>query len=125
MFSDLIEYPIESPKLRWEARQIVRNLHQRPHVLLRLTLTGTHFPQRALEPWVQVGRVRSRFVQIAPDGLSATAYFDRLPRGGAVELGYGPDVYLRFSQPFLAEPVRALDVKRLPANVKLLSAEDA
>jgi|ERR1700736_2134925 len=125
MFSDLIEYPIESPKLRWEARQVVRDLHHQPHVLLRLKLTGTHFPQRALEPWVQVGRVRSRFVQIAPDGLSATAYFDRLPRGGAVELGYGPDVYLRFSQPFVAEPVHALDVKRLPANVKLLLAEDA
>jgi hypothetical protein len=124
MFSDLIEYPIESPKLRWEAKRVVRDLYEQPHVLLRLKLEGTHFPQRALEPWVRIGNVRSRFVEIAPDGLTALAYFDRLPRSGTVELGYGPDVYLRFPQRFLAEPVRPLDLKRLPPNVKLLVEEE-
>ncbi len=103
---------------------MVRDIHGKPHVLLRLKLSGTHFPQRALEPWVQVGRVRSRFVEIAPDGLSASAYFDRLPRGGTIELGYGPEVLLRFPHPFVAEPVRALDVKRLPANVTQLLLEE-
>jgi hypothetical protein len=42
-------------------------------------------------------------------------------RGGTVELGYGPEVLLRFPEPFIAEPVHALDVKRLPAYVKLLA----
>jgi hypothetical protein len=125
MFTDLIEYPIESSRLRWEARQVVRDLHQVPHLLLRLKLAGTYFPQRALEPWVRIGRLRSRFVQIAPDGLSASAYFDRLPRGGTVELGYGPDVLLRFPERFGAEPLRALEVKRLPPNVRLLAEESA
>jgi hypothetical protein len=121
MFMDLIDFPIESKRLHWEARQVVRDLYEKPHLLLRLKLTGTHFPQRALEPFVVVGKMRSRFVEIAEDGLSANAYFDEpLPVGGRVEFGYEREVLLRFPAVFDSETVELLDPKRLPERTRLV-----
>ena len=123
MFTDLVDYPIQSPKLRWEASQVLRDLHERPHLLLRVKLIGTYFPQRALEPLVTVGGVRSRFAEIATDGLSAAAYFDQVPHEGTVEFGYGEEVLLRFPEPFRRPGIRVLDPKRLPPNVQLMVHE--
>ena len=119
MFWDLIDFPIESERLRWEARLVVRDLDQNPHLLMRIKLTGTHFPQRALKPFVVVGKVRSLFVSIADDGLSACAYFDQpLPPGDRIEFGYGMEVLLRFPRAFSHEAVELLDPKRLPNNTR-------
>lgn len=121
MFMDLVDFPIESERLRWEARLVVRDLNQEPHLLMRVKLTGTHFPQRALEPFVVVGKVHSRFVTISDDGLTACAYFDeQLPQGGRVEFGYGTEVLLRFSRAFDHEEAELLDPKRLPSNMRLM-----
>ncbi len=119
MFADLIDFPIESERLRWEARQVLRDLHQEPHLLMRLKLTGTYFPQRALEPFVIVGKVRSRFVEITDDGLSANAYFDEpLPEGEKPEFGYGEEVLLRFPRAFDNDAFQPLDPERLPRNTR-------
>lgn len=121
MFTDLIQFPIQSERLQWEARQVMRDLDYIPHLLLRLKLTGTHFPQRALEPFVKVGEVRSRFVTISDDGLNANAYFDQsLTQGCKVEFGYGQDILLRFPRSFNWEVVRLLDPNRLPIDTKLM-----
>jgi len=121
MFRDLIDFPIESERLRWEARLVVRDLNQQPHLLVRIRLTGTHFPDRALEPFVVVGKVRSRFVNIADDGLSADAYFDEpVPQGGRIEFGYGAEVLLRLPRAFDSEAVELLDLKRLPSNTRFI-----
>ena len=117
MFEDLIKYPIENERLKWEARMIIRDLDQVPHLFMRLKLTGTHFVQRALEPFVTIGKVRSRFVTISDDGLSACAYFDKqLPKGEPILFGYGMEVMLRFSKAFHHDEAVLLDPKRLPAN---------
>ena len=121
MFMDLVDFPIESERLRWEARLVVHDLNQEPHLLMRVKLTGTHFPQRALEPFVVVGKAHSRFVTISDDGLSACAYFDeQLPKGGRIEFGYGTDVLLRFPRAFDREEVELLDPKRLPSNTHFM-----
>lgn len=121
MFLDLIDFPIESERLHWEARQVLRDLHQEPHLLIRVKLTGTFFPQRAEEPFVRVGEVRSRFVEIAEDGQSISAYFDEpVPPRGFVEFGYGDEVLLRVPRRFSLDAVRMLDPKRLPANTRFL-----
>ena len=119
MFGDLIEFPIESERLNWEARQIVRDLYNEPHLFIRLKLTGTFFPQRALEPFVLVDKVRSRFVQISEDGLSAYAYFDQVPpETGRVEFGYGEEVLLRFPRRFSSQSVEFLDLNLIPKGTK-------
>jgi hypothetical protein len=121
MFGDLIDFPIESERLKWEARLVVRDLNQEPHLMMRIKIAGTHFPERAIEPFVRVGKVRSLFVAIAEDGLSANAYFNEpLPEGGRVEFGYGARVLLRFPRPFDRELVRLLDPKRLPKNTRFV-----
>lgn len=121
MFTDLIDFPIESERLHWEARQVLRDLNKEPHVLLRIKLTGTYFPQRALEPFVIVGKVRSRFVEIADDGLSACAYFDeQLKHGGRIEFGYGRKILLRLPGAFDVETVKTLDLERIPRNTRLI-----
>ena len=101
MFSELIDWPIASERLKWEARHVLRDLPGGPHLLFRIRLTGAHFPERGAEAFVRVGRIRSRFVEIASDGLSLTAYFDQPPPSeGIVEMGYGHRVFLRCARPF-------------------------
>jgi hypothetical protein len=111
VFTDLISFPIENERLNWEARQVLRKLDQGSRVLTRLKLTGTFFPQYAQKPpFVAVGKVRSRFVRFAGDGLSAYAYFDApLPGDGRVEFGYGKQAMLRFPKTFAWDDVEFLD----------------
>ena len=121
MFMDLVDFPIESERLRWEARLVVRDLYQEPYLFLRLKLTGTLFPHRALEPFVIVGKVRSRFVTIADDGLSACAYFDQpVPEGSRIEFGYGNDILLRLPRAFDPQAVEILDPKLLPRDTHFI-----
>ena len=121
MFKDLVDFPIESERLQWEARMVIRDLDQVPYVLMRIKLAGTHFPQRALKPFVVVGKVRSLFVTIADDGLSACAYFDKpLPEGNKIEFGYGDQILLRFPRAFSIEMVKLLDPKKVPKNTHLI-----
>ena len=55
MFNELIDWPIESDRLHWQASHVLRDLHGGVQLLFRLTLTGTHFPERGAEPFMSVG----------------------------------------------------------------------
>lgn len=119
MLQDLVELPIQHLRLRWEAKQVLRDLDGKPYLFLRLHLTGAQFPHRALEPFARVGNIRSMFVEIAADEQSANAYFDRSPADDAVvEFGYGQDVLLRFGKRFMAADVKILDRRRLPRSTR-------
>ncbi|HFD88183.1 MAG TPA: hypothetical protein ENJ35_10990 [Gammaproteobacteria bacterium] len=116
MLRDLIEFPVVTDKVIWEARQVLRDMGEKPkpHILLRIKLSGTYFEQRALEPYVSVGKVRSLFVEISEDGLTASAYFDKpLPTEGMIEFGYGNEAMFRLKSPFDPDNVRVLDPKFL------------
>ncbi|MCP4304778.1 MAG: hypothetical protein GY788_07880 [bacterium] len=121
MFTDLIEYPIESEKLRYEARMVLRDFDDAPHMLLRLKLTGTRFPQRALLPFVRVGGEILAFdTEIAANEMSVAAYFDRpLPERGQIEFGYGTTVYLRLVDRFMNEGLEPLDPALIPDKTRL------
>ena len=115
---DIIRPPDPRFTVHSQLRETVREFHGEPHVFLQLKLTGWYFPERAGLPFVLVGDVLSRFVVIAPDGLSATAYFDRpLPPAGRVSFGYGRIVAWDFDLPVEPEAVERLDRERLPAGV--------
>ena len=121
MFSDLIDWPITSDRLQWEGRQVLRDWAGEPHLFFRLTLSGTFFPERSLEPFAQIGTLRSRFVLIAADGLSASAYFDEPPPSeGVVEFGYGSQVCLRCGRNFDGGTMVRLNRQLLPPNVRNL-----
>jgi hypothetical protein len=118
MFANLISFPIQSERLEWSAREVLRDLSGKPHLFWRVKMTGTQFDERALPPYVSVGGVRSIFAVIAPDGLSVSGYFDRPLRGGVVEFGYHDEPpLLRSARRFEAGAVSRLDRARLPPEV--------
>ena len=119
MFHDLHEYPIESRRLHWESKVVVRDHEREARLFLRIHLIGTTFPIYDSIPFVRVGRVKARLVDIAVDRLSVKAYFDTvLPSGGRVEFGYDAQPLLRFPEPYQEARVARLDVARLPEKLR-------
>lgn len=119
MFENLITYPIESPLLKWDSKIVVLDHEREARLYLRIELTGTIFPIFDTIPFVQLGKVRARFVDIAEDGLSVRAYFDKaLPSRGTIEFGYDGQVLLRFPTPYHSRLVTRLDNSRLPRHLQ-------
>ena len=119
MFTDLLEFPIESPKLKWESKVVVREITEGPRLYIRLRLTGTKFPLFDTIPFVRIGGTVTHHIVIPDDGLTADAYFDKAPpEGGAVEFGYDVQTLLRFPQRYTGGVVKRLDEKRLPKTLR-------
>jgi hypothetical protein len=118
LFSTAI--PPQGRDVQWIAREVIIDLFEQPHLMLRLTITGAHFPHRALEAYVTVGDVRSHFVRISPDGLRADAYFDvdTVP-DGEIRMGHGHEVELIVPERFSTRRVQRLDRSRLSENTRL------
>lgn len=111
-------------RMNWTAREVLRDIDSTPHLLVRITLVGPTFPQRALEPIVNVGDVQARTVEVSEDGLTANAYFDRpLPPRGVIEFGFEDGVLYRFPRDFNRGALVQLDRERLPRDVRLISNE--
>lgn len=114
MFANLIRYPIESDLLQWESKVVVRDHEQIPRLYVRIKLTGTEFPMFDTIPFVRIGSVNARFVEIAENLSSVKAYFDTAPPArGHVEFGYDDQVLLRFPRGFTRAQVARLDEARL------------
>lgn len=119
--NDAMRLPLEDPRLQWEARQVLRERGGEPHLFLRLRLKGGYFPRRGVAPFVQIGGLRSAFVEIAADEESLCAYFDRPPGdNGVVEFGYGDDPILRLCRPFTRSQAAVLGLRCLPPNTRNL-----
>lgn len=112
---DLIRLPDPRRDVRISVREVVRDLSGKPHLLVRVRLTGWGFQHRALEPFVVVGDVVSRMVRIDRDGLAANAYFDQpLPPARRVSFGYGNVIHWDFDLPVDPDRVERLDRRRIP-----------
>ena len=121
MFTDLIQYPIEHPRLVWEAKQVLRDIDGVPHIFLRIKLSGTIFRLRALPAQVAVGGQKSQFIELSEDRQVLRAYFDRpVPLGYKVLFGYGNEHVLRFPIPITEDHILKLDKNRLPEGTKNL-----
>lgn len=109
-------------QVTWQAQEVVRVINDRPHLLLRITITGTTFPQRAAAPFVRVvageSVTRSWSTTISDDLRELHGYFPTdMPLEGIVDYGYGSRVYGRAAQALQADAVRRLDRARLPPDV--------
>jgi len=106
-------------RMAWEAKEVVHDVAQRPHLMIRVRLTGPVFPERAAEPFVRIGRVRARVVEIEKPGNAVRAYFDRMPpEEGVIEYGYDDDAWYRFPRRFTHVGMPRLDHDRLPPDAK-------
>lgn len=113
-------YPDRREILRWDVREVVVDQAEGPHLFTRLELAGIAFAPRALEPFMAVGKVRSRFVQLDPDGARARGYFDHpLDAGGRIRFGYGDETVLEVDADVGERPILRLDRERLPKGIHL------
>jgi hypothetical protein len=113
----------------WRAQEVVKELNDRPHLLVRVEITGPRFPHRAAEPFVRIlsdDRVvaESWFADISEDNLRLLAYFPTdVPQGGIIEFGYGRDVMGRIQAAFESRVIQRLDRERLPKETVEVSTQ--
>lgn len=116
--TEFIRLPDPRDEVRIEAKEVVRDLFGKPHVFLRIRLTGWHFPHRAQEPFALVGEVVSRMVLIDQDELAANCYFDHdLARAEIVSFGYGKTILWDFNLPEGVFTIPRLERSRLPKEL--------
>ncbi|HYN50787.1 MAG TPA: hypothetical protein VES62_07660 [Thermoleophilaceae bacterium] len=119
MYYELIKFPLRHEALNWEAREALLDIEGRPHLFLRIKLTGTGFPVVAQIPEVWVGDVFARKVMIDEDGRTVRAYFEKpLPKRGDLYFGHLGRAELHFGR-FEPRRVVRLDRERLSADVVL------
>jgi hypothetical protein len=112
---EIIRLPEPQRNVKAEIREVVRDVAQKPHVFLRVRLSGWYFPQRAPEPFLVIGKVVSNLVLIDQDQKAADAYFDvNLPAVKRVSFGYGKIVSWDFDVAIDPTRIDRLDRTRLP-----------
>jgi hypothetical protein len=117
MYFDLIKFPLEHEKLRWQAQEALLDVHGRPHLFVRLKLTGTVFPVLAQVARVWIGETLAKHVTIDEDRQAVRAYFEEpLPEGGGIYFGHLARAELRFGD-FDVRRIERLDRARLPRDV--------
>jgi hypothetical protein len=116
-------HALEPAAFSWTASEVVKDLDDRPHLLVKLEITGPYFPERAAEPFARVVRPDGRsitcwFADVSDDQRRLKAYFtSEVPPSGTIEFGYGQKVLGRLPADFDRTRVRALDRDRLPRHV--------
>lgn len=116
--NELIRLPDPRKNVRIEVREVVRDVFEKPHIFIRVRLTGWHFPHRALEPFLVIGKVVSRIVIIDRDGLGANAYFDKLFLAAKrISFGYGNVIQWDFDLAVDPRKITHLNRVRLPEGV--------
>jgi hypothetical protein len=119
------------PNLSWQAREVVKEIDDRPHLVARVEIAGTYFPHRAPEPFVRIVRgdqevIESWFADISDDNRKLIGYFPvDVPLRGIAEFGYGQEVMgrIELAEGPQAEGVQRLDRQRLPDDLVVVSAE--
>jgi hypothetical protein len=118
---EIIRHPDFRKQVRAQLREVVHDYRSEPAKFIRVRLTGWHFPQRALEPFMVIGERVSRFVTISPDGLTADGYFRDEPAAArAVEFGYGKVVSWAFPVSIQPRQIQRLDRAALPGALRRL-----
>jgi hypothetical protein len=116
--NEIIRLPDPRVNVRAEIHEVVRDVNGRPHVFVRIKLTGWHFTHRAQEPFMVVGNVVSQRVIISRDGLSAQGYFNQLPPPAkTLAFGYGNIIQWDFNLAIDPGTIVRLDRLRLPPGV--------
>ncbi len=115
---ELIRLPDPRKDVRVGVREVVRDVHGKPHIFIRVRLTGWRFPGRAPEAFMLIGDVVSRKVIIDQNGLGANGYFDKpLPRANQVSFGYGRVIQWDFDLPISPTKITRLDRARLNKEI--------
>jgi len=114
------------PEYKAHANEVVKVLNDRPHLIVRVEVSGEHFPHRAPHPFIriQVGKeeyFNDLFTEVSPDSQKLLGYLPvNTPARGIIEFGYGAEIWGTIPIEFNAESVTRLDRKRLPKNIVIV-----
>ncbi|MET0646810.1 MAG: hypothetical protein ABW208_09335 [Pyrinomonadaceae bacterium] len=110
-------------RVEWRAHEVIKELDDRPHLLVRIEIAGPYFPHRAVDPYVRILRgdqvvAESWFAKVSDDNRRILAYFPTdVPEGEVIEFGYEDDMMGRIRTAFDSGVVRRLERERLPKEV--------
>ena len=111
----------------WRAREVLRELEDAPHLLLRLDVLGPHFPQRDSAPFVRLvanrRRVAALMTEVADDQTHLRAYFPvDQPLEGRIEFGYASEVLGRIA--IRESTIDRLDRRRIDSRFHRVTRKD-
>ena len=93
----------------YEAEMVIAPAHGVDREIVRITIFGPNFPQRAIEPEMLAGGNHAEAVSISRDQRSIRGLFSRLPAEGAVlRVRYGDSQEGVVRQPFVHASVHPL-----------------
>jgi hypothetical protein len=117
------------PQYKALGKEVVKILDERPHLLLRLEVSGEYFPHRDAPPFVMLQRgetefIKDLFTEVSPDNQMLLGYLRvDLPTGGSIVFGYGDEIWGTVPGEFNMESVARLDRERLPENLVIVDAD--
>ncbi len=109
------------------AQEVVREMGEKPFLMLRVTLVGPHFPHRGAYPFLRVAGAgvagESLMAEISADQKELNGYFPLdVKLSGRLEFGYGGQVL--GSVPIAKLEPRQLDRSRLEKDVGSITLKD-
>lgn len=115
----------KTPQYNAQAKEVVRVLNDRLHLLVRIIIDGNHFPFRSVDPLIRIAVGNEKyfndlFAEVAPDNSKIIGYFPvKIPKG-TIEFGYEDEIWGTLPDEFSPESVSRLDRKRLPKDVVIV-----
>jgi len=99
----------ELPLTHFTAERVLVPAEKGSAEVIRVTVFGPNFPQRAVAPEMLIGDVAAERVSIAPDQKSIRGLFRRVPPEGAlIRVRYGDSQEGILREPFVSQSVRPL-----------------
>lgn len=114
------------PKYQVATKEVVKILNDSPHLLVRMTISGGHFPHRAPHPFIHIKVGESEyftdyFTEISNDNSTLVGYLPvNFPKKGVIEFGYGNEIWGTIAGEFSADSIIRLDRKRLPKDILIV-----
>lgn len=117
------------PKYEVATKEVVKILNDRPHLLVRMTISGGYFPHRAPHPFIHI-RVGEQeyftdyFAEISDDNRLLIGYLPvDFPEKGVIEFGYGNEIWGTIPDEFSRDSIKRLERKRLPNNILIVDRD--
>ena len=125
-----IIYKLRQPKeFKASAKEVVKELNGKPHLLVRIQVSGDHFPHRAAHPFVMIRTgdrqyFKDLFTEVAADNSSLIGYLPvHIPPRGEIAFGYGDTIWGFVPGTFTAQEVSRLDRQKLPKDIVVVDEE--
>lgn len=119
----------KQPEYKVKANEVIRILDNRPHLLVRMEISGEYFPHRAAHPFVHIKKgssayVHEYFAEISPDNQAIVGYMPvDLPEEGIIEFGYGDEIWGSITKQITSTTIARLNPKKLPEKIVIVDQE--